>query len=79
MRPPTNYSYRLSIEYKLELIAMTVHQIYRRRLCVPNDDEYNFAFVRWTLNVIASAIAILILSSAIFVSIVISRTIEWWV
>jgi hypothetical protein len=52
---------------------------FRARPLAPNDDEYGFAFVRWTLNVIASVVAILILSSAIFATIVISHTMEWWI
>ncbi len=58
---------------------MIISQPFRGRYFVPNDGEYGFTFVRWTLNVIASVVAVLILSSAIFVSIVISHTMEWWV
>lgn len=68
-----------SSSYKSELIAMTISQSFRGRHFTPNEDDYGFAFVRWTLNVIASVVAILIASSAIFVSIVISYTMEWWV
>jgi hypothetical protein len=65
----------LSVENKLELIAMTVFQSYYGRYSTPGDGEYGFAFVRWTLNVIASLISILIIGSAILVSIFISHMI----
>jgi len=58
---------------------MTVSRSFRGRHFTPNERDYGFAFVRWTLNVIASVVAILIVSSAILVSIVISYTVEWWV
>jgi len=54
---------------------MTVFQSYYGRYSTPGDDEYGFAFVRWTLNVIASLISILIIGSAILVSIFISHMI----
>jgi hypothetical protein len=58
---------------------MTISQVFHGRRFTPNDGDYGFAFVRWMLNVIASVVAILIVSSAIIVSIVISHTMEWWV
>jgi hypothetical protein len=58
---------------------MTVNQIYRRRYCTPDGGEYGFAFVRWTLNAIAGVVAMLIVSSAILVTILISDTIDRWV
>ena len=47
---------------------MTFHQPYRVRLYPTDAGEYNFAFVRWTLN----AIAILMMSSALFIGFVIT-------
>jgi hypothetical protein len=47
---------------------MTFHQPYRVRHYPTDAGEYNFAFVRWTLN----AIAILIVSSVLFVGLVVS-------
>ena len=68
-----------SSSYKSELIAMTVSRSFRGRHFTPNEGDYGFTFVRWTLNVIAGVVAILIISSAIFVSVVVSYTMEWWV
>jgi len=51
-----------------ELIAMTFRQPYRVRRYPTDAGEYNFAFVRWTLN----AIAILMVSSALFIGFVIT-------
>lgn len=47
---------------------MTFHHPYRVRHFPLDAGEYGFAIVRWTLN----AIAILIVSSALFIGVVIS-------
>ena len=47
---------------------MTFHQPYRARRYPSVAREYSFAFVRWTLD----AIAILIVSSALFIGFFIS-------
>jgi hypothetical protein len=47
---------------------VTYHHPYRVRHFPSDADEYGFAFVRWTLN----AIAILIVSSALFIGLVVS-------
>ena len=57
---------------------MTNSQVFQRRHFTLNDGDYGFAFVRWTLNVIAIVLAILIVSSAIIVGIVIVHTMAWW-
>jgi hypothetical protein len=51
-----------------ELIAVTFHHPYRVRHFPLDAGEYGFAIIRWTLN----AIAILIVSSALFIGVVIS-------
>jgi len=57
---------------------MTISQVFQRRHFNHNDGDYGFAFVRWTLNLIAIVLAILIVSSAIIVGIVIFHTMAWW-
>jgi len=47
---------------------MTFHKPYRVRHYPTDAGEYNFAFVMWTLN----AVAILMLSSALFIGFVIT-------
>jgi hypothetical protein len=56
---------------------MTFHHTHRVRPCALDVGEYGFTFVRWTL----SAIAILVVSSAIFIGFVISNIglIHGWV
>jgi hypothetical protein len=51
-----------------ELNAMTFHQPYRARRYPSVAREHSFAFVRWTLD----AIAILIVSSALFIGFFVS-------
>ncbi len=58
---------------KPELIIVSFHHPYRLRHCPPDPGEHSFAFIRWTLN----AIAILIVSAAVFIGIAISSTIHW--
>ena len=52
---------------------MGFHRPYRVRHYPLDVGEYSFAFVRWTLN----AIAILIVSAAIFINIAIFSTMHW--
>lgn len=52
---------------------MTHHHPYRVRHCPLDAGEYGFAFIRWTLN----TIAILIVSAAMFIGLVISNAIHW--
>jgi hypothetical protein len=53
---------------KRELIAVTLYHPYRVRRCPSDVGDYGFAFIRWTLN----AIAILMVSVAMFVGVFIS-------
>jgi hypothetical protein len=63
----------IRIDCSPESIAMTHHHPYRVRHCPLDAGEYGFAFIRWTLN----TIAILIVSAAMFIGLVISSAIHW--